>query len=75
MLKYISKYVFLPINTRIHTFTHVHPGRYYLYAYNDVNGDTRHLSGDYMSSDVNNVFELQADGSITVDALIDFVIP
>lgn len=43
-LKYISKYVFLPIGTRSHTFTHVHPGHYYLYSYNDINGDRRHLS-------------------------------
>lgn len=74
-LKYISKYVFLPIGTRTHTFTHVHPGRYYLYAYDDINGDRRHLSGDYISSDVNNTFELQPEGQVTVDAVIDFVIP
>jgi len=74
-LKYISKYVFLPIGTRTHTFTHVHPGRYHLYAYDDINGDRRHLSGDYISSDVNNTFELQPEGHLTVDAVIDFVIP
>jgi len=74
-LKYISKYVFLPAGTRSHTFTHVHPGRYYLYAYNDTDGDRRHLSGDYMSSDVHNAFELPPGGRVTVDAVIDFVIP
>jgi hypothetical protein len=74
-LKYISKYVFLPIGTRTHTFTHVHPGRYYLYAYDDINGDRCHLSGDYMSSNVNNVFTLSTEGHVTVDAVIDFVIP
>ena len=74
-LKYISKYVFLPAGTRSHTFTHVHPGRYHLYAYNDIDGDRRHLSGDYMSSDVDNTFDLAPEGRITVDAVIDFVIP
>jgi hypothetical protein len=74
-LKYISKYVFLPIGTRSHTFTHVHPGRYYLYSYNDINGDKRHLSGDYISSDLNNVFEVPPDGQVAVDTIIDFVIP
>ena len=74
-LKYVSKYVFLPVDARTHTFTHVHPGRYYLYAYNDVYGDRRHLSGDYMSSDVNNTFTLAPEGHVTVDGVIDFIIP
>lgn len=74
-LKYISKYVYLPIETRTFTITNVHPGTYYLYSYNDVNGDKRHLSGDYMSSDLNNVFTLETNGNITVDTKIDFVIP
>lgn len=74
-LKYISKYVFLPVGTRSHTFTHVHPGRYYLYSYNDINGDRRHLSGDYLSSDLNNVFTLAPEGHVTVETSIDFVIP
>lgn len=40
------------------TCFHNHTGCHYLYSYNDVNGDRRHLSGDYMSSDLNNVFTL-----------------
>jgi hypothetical protein len=74
-LKYISKYVFLPVGTRSHTFTHVHPGRHCLYSYNDINGDRRHLSGDYSSSDLNNVFTLAPEGHVTVETSIDFVIP
>lgn len=74
-LKYISKYVYLPVGTRSYTFTHVHPGRYYLYSYNDVNGDKRHLKDDWMSSDLNNLLSLSPEGHVTVDTVIDFVLP
>jgi len=74
-LKYISRYVFLPPDTKSHTFTNVHPGTYYIYAYNDVNGDKRHLSGDYMSSDFDHSFALEPEGHATVDTVIDWVIP
>lgn len=74
-LKYISKYAYLPIGTESYTFNNVHPGRYYLYSYNDINGDKRHLSGDYMSSDLNNFFILPAKGAVEVDTTIDFVLP
>jgi hypothetical protein len=74
-LRYISKYVYLPPGTEQYTFTHVHPGSYYLYAYNDVNGDRRHRSGDYMSSDFQHRFTLEPEGAVTVDTEIDFVIP
>jgi hypothetical protein len=74
-LKYISKYVYLEPGTESYTFTHVHPGSYYLYSYNDVNGDRRHKRGDYMSSNIRNRFTLRPEGEITVSTLIDFVIP
>jgi hypothetical protein len=74
-LKYISRYVYLPVNTKSYTFNNVHPGKYYLYSYNDINNDKKHLSGDYMSSVLNNVFTLKAEGHVTVDTKIDFVIP
>lgn len=74
-LKYISKYVYLPPGTESYTFDHVHPGTYYLYSYNDLNGDKRHLTGDYMSSNIQNRFTLRPEGSITVSTIIDFVIP
>ncbi|UCB45112.1 MAG: hypothetical protein JSV25_12970 [Spirochaetota bacterium] len=45
-LKYISKYVFLPVNIKSYTFNNVHPGKYYLYSYNDINNDKRHLDGE-----------------------------
>jgi hypothetical protein len=74
-LKYISKYVYLPIGTKRHTFDNVHPGTYYLYSYNDINGDKRHLSGDYMSSKLDNQITLKPKGSVVADTHIDFVIP
>ena len=74
-LKYMSRYVFLPVDTKRYTFNNVHPGTYYLYSYNDLNNDKRHLSGDYMSSDINHVFTLPAEGNVVLDTKIDFVIP
>ena len=74
-MRYVSKYVFLPPGTKSYTFSNVHPGTYYLYAYNDIHGDRRHKSGDYIGSDINNIFTLDAEGQANVDAHIDFVIP
>jgi hypothetical protein len=74
-LNYLSKYVYLPINTGTYTLKNVHPGKYYLYSYNDINNDKKHLKGDYMSSSLVNSFVLPANGNISVDTKIDFVIP
>ncbi len=74
-LKYASRYVYLPIGTKKFTFNFIHPGKYYVYSYCDVNGDRKHSSGDYMSSDVNNVIALEREGNATVGTKIDLVIP
>ncbi len=74
-LKYFSKYVYLPIGTESYTIKNVHPGKYYLYSYNDVNKDKKHKRGDYMSSDLNNVITVPEKGNVTVNTLIDFIIP
>jgi hypothetical protein len=74
-MKYISKYVFLPVITRSYTFNNVHPGTYFLYSYNDINNDKKHVSGDYMSSNINNVFTLQANSHVTINTKIDLIIP
>ena len=74
-LKYISRHVYLPPDTKSYTFQNVHPGTYYVYSYNDVNGDKRHLSGDYMSSNLENIFTLSAEGHAQVDTVIDYIIP
>ena len=75
-LKYISKCIFLPVDTKTYTFNNIHPGTYYLYSYNDINSDRRHLSGDYASSNIaNNAFTLDFNSHATVDTVIDFVMP
>jgi len=73
--KYFSKYVFLPIDTKSYTIKNVHPGKYYLYSYNDINGDRHHKKGDYMSSDLNNIITVPAKGTVETETKIDFVIP
>jgi len=71
-LKYIYKCIFLPVNTKTFTFNNIHPGTYYLYSYNDINAERRHLSGDYYSSNIrNNAFTLGFNSHITVDTVID----
>jgi hypothetical protein len=74
-LKYISKFVYLSPDTRKYTLTHIHPGKYFLYSNNDVNGDKRHLKGDWMSSRLEHIIDVPPNGNITTDTLIDLVIP
>ena len=74
-LKYISRHAYLKPDAKTCVFKNVHPGRYYLYAYVDVNGDRKYLSGDFMSSDINRTFELAPGGTVSVRTKIDFVIP
>jgi hypothetical protein len=74
-LRFISRYVYLPVGTTTYTFTHVHPGTYYLYSYNDINGDKLHKSGDYISSDISNIIDLEPEGELTVQTRIDYIIP
>jgi hypothetical protein len=74
-LKYISRHAYLKPDAKSCVFKNVHPGKYYLYAYVDVNGDRKYLSGDFMSSEINRTFELAPNGKVTVGTKIDFVIP
>jgi len=75
-LKYISKYVYLPVGTKSYTIKNVHPGKYYIYSYDDLNNDKKHKSGDYMSSDiVKNNFSVPPNGNVEVSTTIDLIIP
>ena len=65
----------MPANTKKISLKNIHPGKYYLYSYIDVNGDKKHKKGDYMSSDINNIIEVPVEGNIEVSTIIDFVIP
>lgn len=74
-LKYFSKCIFVPIDMRTFTFKDIHPGTYYLYSYNDINGDKRHLSGDYFSSNIFHAITLEPGQNLEVNTFIDSVIP
>ncbi|MBN1699111.1 MAG: hypothetical protein JW881_16450 [Spirochaetales bacterium] len=74
-LKYISRYVYLPPGTASYTFSHVHPGTYFLYAYADVNGDRKYETGDYMSAKVDHSFSLETSSHADVATVIDYRIP
>lgn len=74
-LHFISRYGYLPAGTPSHTFTHVHPGTYYLYAYGDTDGDKQYLSGDYMSSDLANIVRVGPSAAADTETTIDHVIP
>lgn len=73
--KYYSKYIFLPFGTTTYTFKNVHPGKYYVYSFDDINNDRKHLKGDYMSSNLNNIINVPENGNVKVETVIDFVIP
>lgn len=74
-LKYFSKYIYLPPDTKSYTLINVHPGKYYLFSFNDINGDKKHMKGDYMSSNITNVVKVPVEGTVTVETIIDFVMP
>ena len=74
-LNFLSKYVYLSVDTKTYTIKNVHPGKYYLYSFNDIDNDKKHLKGDYMSSNLTNVVKVLANGTVSADTKIDFVIP
>ncbi|MBU0489895.1 MAG: hypothetical protein KKA07_04250 [Bacteroidetes bacterium] len=74
-LKYISRSIYTTGNSKSCTVTNVHPGKYFLYAFVDKNNDKKHLSGEYMSSDLGNVISLSDQGETSAKTKIDFVIP
>jgi hypothetical protein len=74
-MKYFSKYAYMTVDTKSFHFTNVHPGTYYIYAYNDVNNDKKHETADYMSSNTNNIIEVFPESNTSVETLIDFIIP
>lgn len=74
-LKYASKIVYLPGNTKEFTINNVHPGEYYIYAFVDLNGDKLHTSGEYMSSKGIPEIIVEPDIGTDYEILIDMVIP
>lgn len=74
-LKFASKFVYLKGDTQNFTIKNVHPGKYYIYSFVDLDGDKLHLSGDLMCSKVDYMVEVPANGIVDYNAFIDFVIP
>ncbi len=73
--KYISRYFYLPAIEGTYTIKNIHPGKYHIYSYNDVNQDKYYKKGDYSSSDIKNTFVVPENGTGKVDTHIDYVIP
>lgn len=73
--KYFSRYVFLPPDVRSYTFKNLHPGEYFIYSYNDINGDKHHLANDYMSSIWSHSVTVSPEETAKVKTHIDFIIP
>lgn len=74
-LGYISKLIYLPISMKKYTLTHLHPGEYYLYSYNDTNGDRHHKSGDYMAAKFEHKITILPRKDTAVATHINFIIP
>lgn len=75
-MKYVSKHTYLPRQgSNTFTFSHIHPGTYFLYSYFDTNNDQKHLSGDYMSSHIAHEIKVSPEKNTAVETVIDFVIP
>lgn len=74
-LKFRSRYVFLASTDNAYEFNYMHPGNYYLYTLYDANNDGTFSTGDWMSSNLNNIFTLPETGNISVNTQIDFTIP
>lgn len=71
----LSRYLYMPGNTKKCTLSNVHPGKYYVYAFNDRNGDKRHKSGDYMTSDTGMTVVIESGKQSEIKLMLDFVIP
>ncbi|OHD53780.1 MAG: hypothetical protein A2Y33_02680 [Spirochaetes bacterium GWF1_51_8] len=74
-LKYTSRYIYLKGDIRTYTFKNVHPGKYFIYAYADLNNDRKYLQGDYMNSDIQKSFIVPPNGKAETAVTIDFMIP
>ncbi len=71
---YRSRYVILTTNKSSYTFTLMHPGNYYLYAYYDANGNGMLDAGDYVST-ANTAFTLDPSRTTSATANMNLQIP
>jgi hypothetical protein len=74
-LKYISRYVFLSVNTSQYKIRSIHPGTYYVYSLIDKDNDGQYLTGDYMNSAFSNSFTVAENADVDINTKVDLVIP
>lgn len=74
-LKFRSRYVFVQANNPTFSFNYMHPGKYYVNAIYDTNGDNNFSSGDFMNSSFDMPFTLTEKGAKDVSVTINFEIP
>ncbi|MCS7188946.1 MAG: hypothetical protein RMJ66_04450 [Bacteroidia bacterium] len=73
-LRYITRYVRIPASKDGFIFWHIHPGRYYLYALYDADGNGMPSSGDWFSLYGQEV-NIPPETSIQAEVQINFQIP
>lgn len=73
-LRYITRYVRIPATQSGFTFQHIHPGRYFLYALYDANGDGVPSSGDWFSL-IGSGVDIPPEASMQAEAVINFQMP
>lgn len=75
-LAFRSRYVFVDAaNITDFTFDYMHPGKYYVNAIYDTDGDFLFSSGDYMNSNFDMEVELASKGNAATNVTINFEIP
>jgi hypothetical protein len=74
-IKYESKAVYLNYDTREYIIKNVHPGKYYIFTFVDIDKDGKFLSGDYMSSSTNSTVVVSDGMTTEYSTVIDYIIP
>lgn len=74
-IKYESKAVYLNYDTKEYTIKNIHPGKYYIYSFVDIDNDGKFLSGDYMSSSTSSTIVVSDDMTTEYSTVIDYIIP
>lgn len=74
-LKYISRYIYIPVSQKKAIMKNVHPGQYYIYAFVDVDGDEQYKKGDYMSSNFFQTVVIKPESKTKTTVVVDLKIP
>lgn len=73
-LRYITRYVRVPATRTGFSFPHIHPGRYFLYALYDADGDGAPGSGDWFSLSGREI-NVPPEDTVSAQVQIDFRLP